>query len=134
MAAVLRAADAGCQPGEHGPHVVTKLYYIAWNSWMWEAYQAAFGSVRIVVDSVERRPVPYPDWAVTTVLDTALHTDTVWKAVQCHRSQVSRGPGPAAWGEHRRRVLWGEQHLYRAMSLVDCRRGIETDLFEGIRE
>jgi LmbE family N-acetylglucosaminyl deacetylase len=132
LAAVLRAATADDHAARHHPHVVTKLYYIAWNGWLWDAYQAAFGAVRIVVDAVERRPVPFPDWAVTTVVDTAGYCDVVWQAVQCHRTQVCDRPGPAAWGEHRRWILWGEQRLYRALSLVDTGRGVETDLFAGI--
>jgi hypothetical protein len=35
--------------------------------------------------------------------------------------------------EHHR-ALWGSQEFYRAFSLVNGGRGIEYDLFEGLRE
>jgi hypothetical protein len=57
----------------------------------------------------------------------------VWKAVACHRSQLpgysrlERLPGP----DHE--VLWGTRTFYRAFSLVNAGRGLEADMFEGLR-
>jgi len=33
--------------------------------------------------------VAWPDWLITTVLDTRAFEETVWQAVMCHESQVS---------------------------------------------
>jgi hypothetical protein len=35
--------------------------------------------------------------------------------------------------EEQRRALWGSQSYYRAFSLVNGGRHIETDMFEGLR-
>ena len=40
------------------------------------------------VDGVERQAVPWPDWAITTVIDTRDLWSTVWRAVSCHESQM----------------------------------------------
>jgi LmbE family N-acetylglucosaminyl deacetylase len=132
-AAVLRAADAACTAGEAASHVVSKLYYVAWTKTMWDAYQSLFSPLRFVVDSIERRPVPWPDWAVTTVIDATDCRDVVWRAVRCHRTQTAHSPGLDQPGGHRQRILWGRERFYRAISLVDGGRQIETDLFEGLR-
>jgi LmbE family N-acetylglucosaminyl deacetylase len=115
------------------PHVVSKLYYISWSGRTWEAYQTAFKKLVSRVDGVERQAAPWPDWEVTTVLDTAEHWRTVWSAVQCHESQmVIYGP-LANLSEAHHRQLWGKQELYRAMSLVNGGREREHDLFQGLR-
>jgi LmbE family N-acetylglucosaminyl deacetylase len=124
-AAVIRAAERG--------HRVSKLYYIAWSRSKWAAYQTALKKLTSIVDGVERQVVPAPDWAVTTRIDTAEVWPSVWRAVQCHRSQISiyknlRGLPP----EHHR-ALWGEQEFYRAFSVVNGGRSRESDLFEGLR-
>lgn len=131
-AAVLAAAGARGAPGEP-PHVVSKLYYMAWSAATWEAYQAAFKTLVSRVDDVERRANPWPDWAITTRIDTRAHWPTVWRAVQCHQTQVAGyarlGQLPAPLHE----ALWGRQEFYRALSLVNGGRVPETDLFDGVR-
>ena len=52
------------------PHSVSKLYYMAWRGSTWEAYQAAFRKLFSTVDGVERQATAWPDWAITTVIDT----------------------------------------------------------------
>ena len=54
----------------------------------WAAYQAAFKKLVFTVDGVERQATPWPDWALTTVVDTEAWRPTVWRAVSCHDSQV----------------------------------------------
>jgi hypothetical protein len=112
--------------------VVSKLYYVAWTDAMWKAYQALFSPLRFVVDSVERCPVPWPDWAVTTVIDASDCSDTVWRAVRCHQTQTVHSSGLDQSGGHRYRSLLGHERFYRAISLVNGGRQTETDLFEGI--
>jgi len=132
-AAVVAAADPGSFGTSGPPHAVSKLYYLAWTSATWTAYQAAFKRLVSRVDGVERQAAPWPDWAITTVVDTRAYWPTVWKAVQCHESQMEiYGPlGHLSPTDHE--ALWGRQEFYRAMSLVNGGRGRETHLFDGLR-
>jgi LmbE family N-acetylglucosaminyl deacetylase len=135
-AAVVAAADPGYPTptdGDRLPHRVSKLYYMGWPSAKWEAYQAAFRKLVSLVDGVERQAVPWPDWALTTMIDARAHWPTVWKAVQCHQSQMAVYGPLAELSEEHHEGLWGTQEYYRAMSLVNGGRARETDLFEGLR-
>jgi LmbE family N-acetylglucosaminyl deacetylase len=135
-AAVTAAADSSYAPpgdGEPPAHRVSKLYYMGWPAAKWEAYQEAFKTLVSKVDGVERQAVPWPDWALTTTIDTAAHWETVWRAVQCHESQMAIYGPLGHLSEERHRGLWGSQEYYRAMSLVNGGRVKETDLFEGLR-
>ena len=121
-AAIVRAADT---------HRVTKFYYFVTGAEKWAAYQAAFKTMTSKVDGTVREATAWPDWAITTVVDTAAHWPTVWRAVQCHESQVAIYGPLAHLGEAEHRRLWGTQGFYRAMSLVNGGRDRESDLFEG---
>ncbi|MCW5980305.1 MAG: PIG-L family deacetylase [Bryobacteraceae bacterium] len=134
-AALLAAADPAYPvPGNQPPHRVAKLYYMAWSESKWTAYQQAFKKLASNVDGVERRTAPWPDWAITTVVETGDAWPTVWKAVQRHETQVAIYSNLAHLSEESHRALWGIQEFYRAMSLVNGGRRRETDLFEGLRE
>ena len=79
--ATVCAADPGYSsnnglPMPSEPHRVVKLYYMSWTRPKWDAYQAAFKELKSVVDGVERRPTPAPDWFITTRIDT---TETTGK-------------------------------------------------------
>ena len=131
-AAVLAAADPDYSH-THAPHRIAKLYYMAWPRGKFDAYESVFGKLTMNVDDNIRYTTPWPDWAVTSVIDTSDHWDTVWKAVSCHKTQL------AAYGqlEHlspeHHKALWGSQEYYRALSLVNGGRARETDLLEGLR-
>jgi LmbE family N-acetylglucosaminyl deacetylase len=124
-AAIVRAADREFS--------VAKLYHIAWSAKTWAAYQAALKTLISKVDGVERRVVPSPDWGITTRIDTSAVWPTVWRAVQCHRTQMSIYKNLEGLPTEHHRALWGVQEFYRAFSLVNGGRGQETDLFEGLR-
>jgi len=124
-AAIVRAADAEFS--------VSKLYHIAWSAKTWAAYQAALKMLTSTVDGVERRVVPAPDWGVTTRIDTSAVWPTVWRAVQCHRTQMSIYKNLEGLPPEHHRALWGVQEFYRVFSLVNGGRAQETDLFEGLR-
>jgi LmbE family N-acetylglucosaminyl deacetylase len=126
------AAVTAAAAGEAG-HVVSKLYYIAWSAAKWAAYQAAFKRLVSRVDGIEREVAPWTDWAITTVVDTAEHWPTVWRAVQCHDSQMMIYGPLGNLSERDHAGLWGTQEFYRAFSLVNGGRARETDLFEGLR-
>jgi LmbE family N-acetylglucosaminyl deacetylase len=114
------------------PYAVSKFYYVAWPATVWEAYQAAVQRLVSVVDGVERQATPWPDWAITTVIDTRHVTDIVWQAVSCHDSQVAGYATLMALPPDQQRALWESQSFYRAFSLVNGGRERETDLFEGL--
>ncbi len=87
-----------------------------------------------MVDGVEREAIPWPEWAITTRIDTREHWQTVWRAVQCHASQIASYGGLAALGPAEHRRLWGAtQTFYRVWSLVNGGREPEDDLFAGLR-
>lgn len=117
-----------------GPHAVSKLYYMASPPTAWAAYQAAFKRLVSHVDGVERQAVPWPDWAVTTWLDTRAQWETVWRAVSCHQSQIGAYEKLAHLEPEHHEALWGRQTLYRALSTVSGGRERETDLFAGLRD
>ncbi len=135
-AAVVAAADPAfpCDQLEaQPPHATSKLYYIAWPESAWKAYQAAFRKLVSTVDGVERQAVPWPDWAITTVIDTRSHWSTVWRAVSCHESQIVAYERLKSLSPEDHEALWGRQSFYRVFSTVNGGRARETDLLEGIR-
>jgi hypothetical protein len=85
------------------------------------------------VDGVERRPQAWPPWALTTRVDTGAHWRTVWQAVLCHRSQLPGYSKLEHVPEAQHKTLWGSRTYYRAFSLVNGGRALETDLFAGLR-
>ncbi len=134
-AAIVAAADSAFPvDGNRAerPHAVSKLYYIAWPQSTWQAYQAAFRELVSTVDGVGRQAVPWPDWAITTVVDTRTFWSTVWQAISCHESQVAAYERLKHLSPDDHEALWGRQSFYRAFSTVNGGRARETDLFEGI--
>lgn len=133
-AATVCAADSSYKTlNDHAAHRVSKLYQMAWTRGKFEAYQAAFKDLKFNVDEVERRATPWPDWAITTFIDTVAYAPTVWQAVQCHQSQMSIYRELQHLSDEHHRALWGAQEFYRVFSLVNGGRQRETDLFEGLR-
>lgn len=137
-AAVMCAADSSCGvvgSARKSPavHTVPKLYYIAWTAAKWAAYQSALRDLKTTVDGIERRVSPWPDWAITTLLDTSSYWPTVWRAVSCHKTQMEIYSQLEHLPEQQHKAIWGVQEYYRALSLVNGGRRQEQDLFEGLR-
>ena len=133
-AAVVCAADSNYESvGNESPHRTQKLYYMAWSEERWRIYQDVFRDMKTVVDGVERRAIPWPEWASTTVIDTAAYWDTVWRAVNSHKTQIGSYKGLENLTPEHHEIIWGRQHYYRVFSLVNSGRKRETDLFEGLR-
>jgi LmbE family N-acetylglucosaminyl deacetylase len=134
-AAIVCAADPsyGSQPAIAEPHRVSKLYFIAWSAKKWTAYQAALRKLVSKVDGDERQAVPWPDWAITTALDTSRVWPAVWRAVSCHKTQMTIYRQLGELPEEHQRALWGTQEFYRVFSDVNGGRVEESDLFEGLR-
>jgi len=114
------------------PHTVSKLFFLAWNEAAWATYQQKFKKLVVTVDGVERRATPWPDWALTTVIDTRPFVSAVWRAVSCHESQVGAYAALKTLTPAERDTLWGSYSFYRAFSLVNGGRARESDLFAGI--
>jgi LmbE family N-acetylglucosaminyl deacetylase len=135
-AAIVAAADptwlvSGQPPAE--AHRVSKFYYLAWGAAAWSAYQAAFKQLVSRVDGVERQATPWPDWAITTRVDTREYWETVWRAVSCHQTQIASYARLGQLSPEHHEALWGTQEFYRAFSSVNGGRIPETDLFAGLR-
>ncbi|HEY6867770.1 MAG TPA: hypothetical protein VI792_10960, partial [Candidatus Eisenbacteria bacterium] len=105
----------------------------AWPEPAIAAYQEAFKTMTSTVEGVTRAAWPWPEWAITTVIDTRAHWPTVWRAVSCHESQVANYERLAHLSPASHETLWGWQSYYRAFSTVNGGRGRESDLFEGLR-
>jgi len=138
-AAIVCASDArydardASQGDQTSVHRVAKLYNLAWRNDKWETYHAAFRKLTSMVDGVARQANPWPDWAVTTELETASYWPVVWKAVRCHQTQMSMYEQLEQLSEAQQRALWGSQEFYRVHSTVNGGRKLENDLFEGLR-
>lgn len=133
--AVLAAADPSyCCPGPILPHRVSKLYYRAFLQAEQEPYETTFGRLLMPVDGAQRRFAAWPEWAVTTRIDISDCWERIWRAVSCHRSQLPNYRWLEALPDEYHARLWTTQTYYRAMSLVNGGREVETDLFAGLRE
>lgn len=137
-AAVVSAADstyAGVEtfPIDRPAHRVSKLYFMTWTESTWRTCQRAFKDLKTTVDGVERRATPFPEWAVTTRVETSDYLDAVWQAVQCHKTQLTIYQKLDQLGREDLLAIWGEQEFYRVFSTVNGGRSVETDLFEGLR-
>lgn len=133
-AAIVRAADANFVDAEKlAPHGVSKLYYMMGTKQLFVAYESVFGDVVMHIDGVERRGVGWPEWAITTRVDTREYRQTVWEAIYCHQSQLSAYHKLEHLSKEHQRELWDSQTYYRVFSLVNGGRRVEDDLFEGLR-
>ena len=135
-AAIVAGTDAAFAVDGGGladpPHAVSKLYYIAWPASTWAAYDAAIGTLHATVEGVERHAMPWPDWAITTVIDTREFWSTVSRAIACHESQVAAYERLKELSPEHHKAVWGSQSFYRAFSTVNGGRAREESLFEGI--
>ncbi|MBK7320377.1 hypothetical protein [Candidatus Villigracilis affinis] len=76
------------------------------------------------VDDQVRGEIAWKEWMVTTL----------WKAIQCHQSQLpTLGALAEMDADAAASVLAMQGTFYRVFSLVNGGRGIEADLFEGLR-
>lgn len=132
-AAVVAAASPEFKTSTtEGPHAVSKLYYFAWTQAAKEAYERAFGELVMTIDGVERRAVAWPEWALSTWIDTSDHWQRAWAAIRCHRSQLPGYQRLLDLPAENHRALWGQATFYRVHSLVPA-SAKEDDLFDGLR-
>jgi LmbE family N-acetylglucosaminyl deacetylase len=133
-AAIVCAADAGYIDSSDQPsHRVLKFYHMVDSKELVEAIKSAIGDISIGVDGVERKQVGWEDWAISTRIEAGEYFDKVWKAVLCHKSQLS-GYGPLV--DLPRDILknfFRTGNFVRVFSLVNGGRKVEDDFFEGLR-
>ncbi len=137
-AGVVCAADPSFECGESvedppAPHRAAKLYCMAWRKKTLDLYEATFRKLSSKVDDVQRQATPWPDWAVTTEIDTSAYWPIVWRAVKCHETQLAIFERLEELPDEYHSKLWGTQEFYRVYSAVNGGRKLETDLFEGLR-
>jgi LmbE family N-acetylglucosaminyl deacetylase len=132
-AAIVAAADPSRDADRMAPHAVAKLYYMVASEWLAATYQSRFKKLTSNVDGVVRESVAWPDWEITTWIDTRDYWETVWRAAQCHESQISVFENLKRLTPEEHRALWGTQQFYRVLSTVNGGRRREQDLFEGLR-
>lgn len=133
-AAIVNAADQYYDGARNlEPHRVAKLYYLAESVNKVAAFDAIFGDSAMQVDGVRRTFPGWPDWAITTRVDTTAYWHQVWAAISCHRSQLLNFAALEGLAPERHAYLWGTQEYYRVFSLVNNGRAGEDDLFAGLR-
>jgi LmbE family N-acetylglucosaminyl deacetylase len=114
-------------------HSVSKLYYMAETEEVFAVYQSVFGDLVMHIDGVKRSMVSWPNWSVTTRIDSWDYWRTVARAISCHQTQVPAYHVLEQLSQEQREILWGTQCYYRAFSLVNGGRQVEEDMFEGLQ-
>ena len=134
-AAIVCAADANYKDAENLPAWrVSKFYYMVDGENFIDLIAPFVGDITFPVDDQLRGEVAWKEWMVTTRIDMAAYCKTAWNAIQCHQSQLpSLGALAEMDGEAAASVLAMQGTFYRVFSLVNGGRGVETDLFEGLR-
>jgi LmbE family N-acetylglucosaminyl deacetylase len=134
-AAVVCAADVTYIDGQGLPaHRVSKLYYMVDSENFVNLIAPLMGDMSFPVDDQMRGEVPWKEWMVTTRMDVSVHCLTALRAIKCHESQLaSIAPLMELPEEMAAQVLALQGTFYRAFSLVNGGRKVESDLFEGLR-
>lgn len=135
-AATVAAADPGFGDGDApAPHRASKLYYLAEDARSWGSFEAAFERrLTVKVDGAEREATGWPEWAVTTRIDTGDAWRTAWRAIRRHETQMAIYSNLGRLSDEELARIWRRKGFYRAFSLVNGGRALETDLFAGLRQ
>ncbi len=134
-AAIVCAADANYADVENLPsHRVSKLYYMVDGENFINFVTPFVGDITFPVGDQIRGEVAWKEWMITTRIEMSAYCGIAWKAIQCHQSQLpSLGPLAEMAPEAGQAVLAMQGTFYRAFSLVNGGRKVESDLFEGLR-
>jgi LmbE family N-acetylglucosaminyl deacetylase len=134
-AAIACAADASYTDPEHlSPHRISKFYYMVDSIDFVELVAPYMDELTFPVDGQMRGENPWQDWMITTRISIADHCRAAWKAIHCHQTQLgSIGRLAEVDEETAIPILAKQGTFYRAFSLVNGGRKVESDLFEGIR-
>lgn len=134
-AAIVCAADADYKDPQDLPsHRVSKLYYMVDSEEFVHMVMPFFDEITFPVDGQMREESPWKEWMITTRIETTEYCRTAWRAIRCHRTQVGSLGRLAELDEDSAIPILAKQGtFYRAFSLVNGGRQVETDLFEGLR-
>ena len=134
-AAIVCAADSSYTDAENlSAYCVSKLYYMVDGENFINLIAPFMGDMTFPVDDQLRGEFPWKEWMITTRIDMAAHCGAAWRAIQCHQSQLpTLGALAEMPEESASAVLAMQGTFYRAFSLVNGGRKIETDFFEGLR-
>ena len=92
------------------------------------------GDMSFRVNDQLRGEIPWKEWMITTRIAMAEHCGQALRAIRCHESQLpSLGALAEAHDDAVTAVLAMQGTFYRAYSLVNGSREIESDLFTGVR-
>jgi len=134
-AAIVCAADPSyLDPQGLIPHRILKLYYMVDSESFINLVAPFMGDMTFLVNEQLRGEIPWKEWMITTHIEMAEHCHTALRAIRCHESQL---PSLGALAEMHKdaatAVLAMQGTFYRAFSLVNGGREVESDLFTGIR-
>ncbi|NOT03527.1 MAG: PIG-L family deacetylase [Anaerolineales bacterium] len=134
-AAIVCSADSSYKDFENLPaHRVSKMYYMVDGENFINLISPFMGDMTFPVDDQLRGEIAWKEWMITTRIDMAEHCGAAWEAIQCHKSQLPTiGALAEMPKESAASVLSMQGTFYRAFSLVNGGRKVETDLFEGLR-
>lgn len=135
-AAIVCAADSTYKDSKNlASHRVSKLYYMVDGESFINVVSPFMEDMTFTVDDQLRGEIPWKEWMITTRIDMAEHCRTAWRAIQCHQTQLPNLGALAEMHEDAAvTVLAMQGTFYRAFSLVNGGRKVETDLFEGLRD
>lgn len=135
-AAIVCAADSSYKDSDNlSARRVSKLYYMVDGENFVNLVSSVVGDITFPVDDQLRGEIPWKEWMITTRIDMAEHCGAAWEAIQCHKSQLATlGALAEMPKESAAAVLAMQGTFYRAFSLVNGGRKVETDLFEGLRK
>ncbi len=134
-AVMLSAASNFSDPAGNPPHQVSKVYFMVDSEPLVEMYAALVGAkINMKVNGEERVHTPWPAWAASARIDASDYWETAVEAIACHKTQVQGIIDLIRLIPERFEIsTWAVQSFYRAFSLVNNGRKVETDLFKGLR-
>lgn len=134
-AAIVCAADFSYRDLEDLPaHRISKLYYMVDGENFVNLIAPFMEDMTFPVDDQLRGEVAWKEWMITTRVEMTEYCHTAWRAIHCHQSQLPSLGALADMHEDAAVAVLGMQGtFYRAFSLVNGGRKMETDLFDGLR-
>ena len=134
-AAIVCAADANYKDPENLPsHRVSKLHYIVDGESFVDLIAPFMGDMTFQVGDQIRGESPWKEWMITTRIDMAEYCPVAWRAIMCHQSQLATlGALAEMHPDAASSVLAMQGTFFRAFSLVNGGRDLETDLFAGLK-
>jgi LmbE family N-acetylglucosaminyl deacetylase len=133
--AIVCAADAGYQdPAGLPAHRISKLYFAVDSEDLINLIAPFMDGMTFAVEGQLRGEVAWKNWMITTRIEMSEYCGAAWRAIRCHQSQLGTLGALADMPEDAATAILAMQGaFFRAFSLVNSGRALETDLFEGLR-